>query len=266
MAAEIVKLLKAIGSYSEAEISDAVHTSLNAADKDVFRGYARAINDKLYGAPTVNVAKKEKAKKTIDTEQKFALLISKIRAQLRQYGSTEVRDEWKVEFQINVPLATYSLNNIITHHEQLINSGRAAQKTQLLTFFERGRIYDYLKYQAHNLGNWKILAQNLGICLTTANRYIDFYRLIDAYPRLLVCEICFETIVSSGKRLLQFLQMDTELADQLRLHLRETRIMGRIFAGPGHSRLPADVPQLLTEHSDWLPGWELTDELIHDES
>ena len=63
MAAEIVKLLKAIGSYSEAEISDAVHTSLNAADKGVFRGYARVINDELYGAPTVNVAKKEKAKK-----------------------------------------------------------------------------------------------------------------------------------------------------------------------------------------------------------
>ena len=141
MAAEIVKLLKAIGSYSEAEISDAVHTSLNAADKGVFRGYARVINDELYGAPTVNVAKKEKAKKTIDTEQKFALIISKIRAQLRQYGSTAVRDEWKVDFQINVPLAIYSLNNI-AHHEQLVNSGRAVQKTQLLTFFERGRLYD----------------------------------------------------------------------------------------------------------------------------
>ena len=233
MAAETVKLLKAIGSYSEAEISDAIHTSLDSTAKDALRGYARTINDKLYGAPTVSVARKEKPKKTIDAEQKFALLIAKIRAQLRQYGGTAVQDEWKVEFQINVPFATCSFFNILAHHQELVNSGQAAEKTKLLAFCERGRLYEYLKYQTHNFGTWKTVAQNLGICLATANRYIDFYRLIDTYPRLLVCNISFETIVSSGKRLLQFLQMDTELADQLRLTLRVliVRVCLQMFHG-----------------------------------
>ena len=99
----------------------------------------------------------------------------------------------------------------------------------------------------------------------TANRYIDFHSLANAYPRLLVCELSFEAIVSSGKRLLNFLQIDAELADQLRLPLRATRINGRLFYGPD-VRLPQIVPQLLTEQYDWRSGWELTDELVQDEN
>ena len=158
MAAETVKLLKAIGSYSEAEISDAIH-SLDFASRDALKEYARIINNRLHGAPPVNVARKETPKKIIDNEQKFTLLIAKIRAQLRQYGSTTAdQDEWKVDFQVDINFGPCSFDNIKSHHEQLVNSGIAAQKTKLLTFAERGRMYEYLKYQAHNFGNWKTIA------------------------------------------------------------------------------------------------------------
>ena len=263
MSAEIVKILKNIGRYSEAEISDAVHGTLDAQSKANLKQHIKQINDRLHGTPSVDVPRKQKTKKKVTKEQKFIILISKIRTNLQTYCASAALDSWNVDFTINVDYLAQTLAAIVAHHQQLVNSTSNLNKTHLLISFERGRMYEMLKYSAHTFGDWKTIAPQLQICSTTANRYIDFYRLIKVYPRLLVCNMSFSTLMSSAKQVLDYLQIDTDLAAQLRFQLRATRIAGRQFANC--IPIGGDIPELMTAHLDWSAGWNLGDELIEDE-
>jgi len=70
-------LLKTIGNYSEAELSDAVCSSLHVNARNVMKKYAKAIPASLLGSPTVKVPKKEKTGKKVEAVRKFYLLLSK---------------------------------------------------------------------------------------------------------------------------------------------------------------------------------------------
>jgi len=60
MSAEIVMLFMTIGNYSEAELSDAVCSSLDVNARNDMQKYAKAIHASLLGSPTAKVPKKEK--------------------------------------------------------------------------------------------------------------------------------------------------------------------------------------------------------------
>ena len=60
MSADIVMLLKTIGNYSEAELSDAVCSSLDVNARNDMKKYAKAVHASLLSSPTVKVPKKEK--------------------------------------------------------------------------------------------------------------------------------------------------------------------------------------------------------------
>ena len=60
-----------------------------------------------------------------------------------------------------------------------------------------------------------------------------------------------------------YLEIDTDIAAQLRFQLRATRIAGRQFANC--IPIGGDIPELMTAHLDWSAGWNLGDELIEDE-
>jgi len=49
-------------------------------------------------------------------------------------------------------------------------------------------------------GSWEQTCQMLGVCCSTEDRKMEFMRIIQAYPRLIVCGLSFESIVSMGKR------------------------------------------------------------------
>jgi hypothetical protein len=89
---------------------------------------------------------------------------------------------------------------------------------------KRGRMYDYLKFSKSGFHNWGKLCEDLGVCRATAERYIDFSRIVCAYPRLLICGISFETIVCLYRALQEHLSRDEKLADRLKIPLKETRI------------------------------------------
>jgi len=244
-------LLKTIGNYSEAELSDAVCSSLDANARNDMQKYAKAIHASLLGSPTVKVPKKEKPGKEVEAMRKFFLLLSKIRKQLHQYQSSTLEDKWHIVFTIDINFVTTmrTLNNVKQHHQSLVRSGVALEKSKLLAFFERGRLYEYLKYGTHSHGNWKDIAHNLEVSPTTANRYIDFQRIIKVYPRLIICELSFEAIVSSGKRLLDYLQTDEDLARQLREQLRPTHVLEKLYAG-NFLHSSGEVTELLSEQAN----------------
>jgi len=146
------------------------------------------------------------------------------------------------------------------------NTGATAEKIKLLTYFERGSMYNFLKQSDERFGRWSDVCHALDVCRRTADRYIDFYHIINAYPRLFVCDLTFETTMTLYGKLKKYLENHDDLEGKLRLPLKQIRSGG----GGIHSshRLPgaegpSDHPEeLLTEDTNWDPSWQLADELV----
>jgi hypothetical protein len=68
----------------------------------------------------------------------------------------------------------------------------------LLTAFSRGRIYYTLRRTSQN---FQLELAQFGIGKTTAYEYIKFYGLVTKYPRILVCEKSFTTILHNVKQI-----------------------------------------------------------------
>jgi hypothetical protein len=123
-------------------------------------------------------------------------------------------------------------------------------------------MYDTLKDSARH-GTWKDICRQLGICESTVSRYIEFYLLIHAYPRLLICHITFETIMYLYKGLMKHIDNDNDLAARLGAPLRTTYIKANIEIDP--ETLPRDGPHPIRElpnNVDWNGGWEIGDDII----
>jgi hypothetical protein len=123
-------------------------------------------------------------------------------------------------------------------------------------------MYDYLKTSAKH-GTWKYICRQLGLCPPTANRYIDFYLLTRAYPRLLICRINFEAIMHLHNELTNHIDKDSDLATRLRVPLRTTHIQANIEIDP--ETLPQGEPSAirqLSKNVDWNGGWEIRDGII----
>jgi hypothetical protein len=123
-------------------------------------------------------------------------------------------------------------------------------------------MYDYLKTSAKH-GTWKYICRQLGLCPLTANRYIDFYLLTSAYPRLLICRINFEAIMRLHNRLTSHIDNDSDLATRLRAPLRTTSIKANVELDP--ETFPQGEPSAIQQQPknvDWNGGWEIRDGII----
>jgi len=76
---------------------------------------------------------------------------------------------------------------------------------------------------------------NLEIMISslTENRKMEFVRIIQAYPPLIVCGLSFESIVSMGKRLVEYLEKDQDLEGRLVIIFILVHVILRI--SPHHS-------------------------------
>jgi len=151
-----------------------------------------------------------------------------------------------------------------------LKTGSSAEKLKLLNFVERGRLYDFLKNSDERHGPWNDVCQTLGVCRKTVHRYIDFFNIIQAYPRLLVCELSFELIMGSYKQLNAYFHTHESLEAKLKVPLKQTRICGGcIFSSrkmPGGDDELHEAPQTLeTGGASWDPTWQFTDELFDSE-
>jgi uncharacterized protein YqgV (UPF0045/DUF77 family) len=221
--ARSAKYMQAIAAYEQADIAEAVGV-LDDAQQRMLATLVKKIHNKLEGMKVEVVKRKEKKSEipTVTKEQQLSALIAKIHKALEKYESTVHVEEWKVEFTVGMKFDDKPFSDIQNHHEQLVKTESTADSVKLLACMERGRLYDFLKFSGN--GGWEKLCSDLGICRRTADRYIDFSRIICAYPRLLICGISFETIVCLYRKLQEHLSRDEALSLRLQQPLKQTSI------------------------------------------
>lgn len=184
---------------------------------------------------------------------------------LQEYeAGGDMIDSLDVNFPMGVNYASKTITELLDLHKKLISAGSAAKKIHYLSIVERGKMYDHLK-NARGLDDWNLMCTQLDVCKKTAERYILFSRIIDAYPKLIICDIWIEEILSFYRDLNEYLTKNDELLFKLKSPLRQIRIVG----GTIHSskRLPGANTELeempLETDIDDLGTvlWRLEDEL-----
>jgi len=269
--ATLIKRVKAVGTYAEAEIAEAIE-KIDDSEVATFNQLIQKLHKNLAGVKTEKVdgRKPEKKKAEPTMEQKFTRLIEKIRMCLEKYEASDAIDNWSLAFTVGEYYGNKTFTEIQDIHLKLVNAGATAEKMKLLTFFERGSMYNFLKQSDERFGRWRDVCHKLNVCRSTVDRYVDFYHIISAYPRLLICELIFETIMTFHGKLKKYLERHDDLEGKLRLPLKQIRIGGggihssrRLPGGQG----PADDPEeLLTDDANWDPSWQLADELFDSSS
>jgi hypothetical protein len=157
--------------------------------------------------------KEEKSKiPAVTVGQKLTSLLARIQQSLTDYESTDAVDQWNVDFTIGMKFKGQEFSLIQVHHKRLLETESTANNLKLLVRVEIGRMYDFLKYSEAGCDNWGNLCEDLGVCRATADRYIDFSRIVCAYPRLLICEISVESVVCLYRALQEHLLGDEQLA------------------------------------------------------
>jgi hypothetical protein len=267
-----IKYMKAIGSYDETELGDAL-AKIKEDDVRVLYKLTQKLHSCLKTVHVENVEGKKPGKKNqtvkLSPEEKVQRLIKKIEAALDTYESTADVDKWNIEFTVGEHYGGKTFEQIKVLHDRLISAGTSIAKLKLLNLAERGRLYDFLKYSENRHGTWSTLCDELNVCKRTVDRYIDFYHVVDAYPRLLICDISFELIMTSYKQLNEYFNEHDSLTARLAMPLKQTSLSGGgIFSSrrmPGGGDEPQVAPEdIKSESASWDPAWQLADELFDD--
>ena len=145
-----------------------------------------------------------------------------------------------------------------------MDSAAACLKVQLLTYLERGSLYRYIKESAYP-GNWvNFCKEELGVAQQTVNKYIQFFELVGTYPRIIICEIPFETIMFCWKEIIDMFKQDNNIALRFSAPLSEIQITANIFFG--EDCLPTNDGMATVgrkPHGDeWNAGWQVSDEIL----
>lgn len=161
------------------------------------------------------------------------------------------------------------MDEIKTLHCNLVKAGEGARKIQYMAIAERGRLYNYLKSCENRNGSWEDFCTSLNVCRKTADRYITFSDVLEAYPRLLVCDVKFEEILRLYQKLNEYLLKDTDLLHRLKEPLRQIRLIGGgVFSSrrlPGADTKLDNIPQAVQDSDDDLDVgvlYRLQDELL----
>lgn len=177
-------------------------------------------------------------------------------------------DEITLNFKIGVYYGSKTIQEIINIHSILVQAGDSARKIRLLTLSERGRIYKHLKTNESRPESWDDLCTVLQVCKRTADRYILLSEILDAYPRLLICDVSMEEILRLYKNLNEYLTKDEDLLFRLKAPLKSIKIAGGGIHSSG--RLPGASTRLdeqphEPDSDDGLGTdvlWRLQDELL----
>jgi len=258
------KRLKVLAAYNDAEIMGAL-IQMKDDDQAKMSGYLVEIMRRLNKVDTTKVERPKTKKKLqiVTKQEQLHTVLLKIRQALDKYESDRI-DHWTIDFLVGEIYENYTQADLEAQHQKLDSSGSCADQVKLLIFMEKGRMYDYLKFSEKWARNWGILCDSLDICSRTANRYIDFSRIVTAYPRILICGLSFETIMNLYKELQEHLAGAQDLAAELAAPLRGITFQCEKVKFTG-DRLPRDgIPPdtLLSENADWSPGWQISDEII----
>jgi len=139
----------------------------------------------------------------------------------------------------------------------------SCRKVQLLIYWERGSLYQQLKARFHGEWMW-ICREEFNICPQTANRYIAFYELVGAYPRIVICDLSFETIMYCKSDIIDEFERDVDLSMRFRAPLREVSIRAAMNIN-GECMPAVDYePSAEGDKTNWDAGWEFSDIALAD--
>ena len=188
---------------------------------------------------------------------------------METYERCDDPDQWNLNFNVTVQYETLEREEeIVQLHGNLIKCGSMVEQTSLLIKAERGKMYSGLKYSEIWRGKWLNLCKKLGVVAYTTNRYIDFFNLVKAYPRLLVCAIRFETIMSVYKQFMKFMASkdNIDLSSRLQLPLRHTIISCSMEIPSENLPHGGEAPaEQLSEGAEWNGGWEIEDMVLRND-
>jgi len=191
----------------------------------------------------------------------FKYFIMQIESQLTQYESSgEQRDEWIADVNFNTDYNDFSTEMAQIYHKKLVNGEQTVGRVGLLYKYERGHYFNFLN-ETKQYGSFSQTCSILGdVCTKTAMKYIQFYQIIAALPRLMICGQSFESILVNHKALINHLNHNPGLEARLRMHLKETNIHieGRIPAALNEVS-QAELPAPMSECTNLSATWELID-------
>ena len=195
--------------------------------------------------------------------------MKQLEARLHEYELSDRPDVWTlktIQWQTDYKKCDRQL--IKVHHSRIVAAQEANDKMGLLIRAERGRLYSELREEKKD--DWmKFCEAELGCCSRTVKRYIDFYKLMNLYPRLLVCGFAMEAIMANAIRLVKRLQDTAGLAlnGRLSLPLKKTSY-GKTEVSEFRvlAKTADDEEGLETLRYKWTPCWQLRDKLEPAES
>ena len=258
------KCLKHLSNFSESEILAGV-LKLSKDEQDLVDKISKKLVKKLDTVDTTKIKKMPKKKTQASPREIFIEALVRIQYALSEYERSEAVDEWTIDFEIVVDYQVISKDDVVRLHNKLITSELNTMKTTLLIKVERGKMYDSLKFSEKWNKSWSELCEALNICPRTAMRYIDFYRIINAYPRLLICSLSFETIMKCYKQLKTYLlrKENQQLSLRLQEPLRKISLADSKTISPENLPKEGDPPtEQLSAGATWDAGWELSDNIL----
>ena len=196
--ASTIKYIKAVGTYSEAELAEAFDKT-DAEDLQMLNQVMKQLHLTLQGVTTEKIAgKSAKSGKKIKptSQEKFLAAIKKIEVAVNKYQASDQIDSWNVDFTAGEYYGNKTFSEIKNIHQKLMNVQASVEKIQLLVLVERGSMYHFLKNSHGRFGRWEDVCEELNVCRRTVDRYIDLFHIMNAYPRLLVCGLSFAAIMA----------------------------------------------------------------------
>lgn len=190
----------------------------------------------------------------VNRRDKVAHLLKTLNKTLSEYETNDEIEEWGVDINVNEVFQIMSEQQLLDYNKKLLKSHYSLNNIKLLLHYERGRFYSFMRNR--HFGNWRTFCRaSLQVCANTALCHIDFYKIVQAYPRLLISQISFESITAFKKEILDYIKRsDNDLAERLKLPLREIETNLNVTV-PSAQGIDADM--VLDFEGDMAAGWEL---------
>jgi len=268
MLLDISRQIKYLTSFSESEILQAMSLSDIDNVEALSQGLSRISHEIRNIPPSTSGSHKKKtqSKKPATRKERVESIMTKIKDCLREYEANDPAiDDCRMKFKMGVDYRNWIWDDVKIQHQNLAKTDINCNKIKLLTFLERGYLYNYLK-NFYREKPWKQCCAELGICRSTVTRYMQFSEIIRQYPRLIICELTFETIVSFFKEIEDIVKDDDELSIELKKPLREIKIHADMtFSGDklaeaiGTDHDSGAIKVDTSKQFDWAPHYIATD-------
>jgi len=258
------KHLKCLTKYDESELLVGIST-LSKMGQETIKNVSQKLVSAMKTVNTTRVKVALKNRKRISKHELLSEALLKIESALSEYESRDQEEQWTIHFEVGVKYDDLCTDEIVRLHHDLLKSSLYMEQTRLIVYTERGRLYDNLKFSEKWQNKWRSLCKDMNVCANTANRYIDFYRIVNAYPRIIICGLNFETIMYLFTELSTYLSANENrsLALKLAQPLRNTLVKANIELNAEILPHGGEPPtRLMSENADWNAAWEMSDQIV----